>query len=215
MNLDLQTLASMTRPPRYIDHVRGADWATLWYDSGVELVHEPDVSPLPMLMPKTGQAPRDTLINAVINADLDTLRAELAMDASGINDPLPIDRGAQGRTLLHFAAKFHGEAAKGHCRNDKLRQMALEHITHALLQAGADPLAEDDYGLWPMTYSHGRSPSCLRDRINRAAQEGAFHAACGEGHARHNRQEDGTFKTERSKRVRRPAKAKMAKEHVA
>lgn len=44
--------------------------------------------------------------------------------------------------MLHFAAKFHGEAAKGHCRGDKLRQLALEHIilVSALGRAWPDPL---------------------------------------------------------------------------
>ena len=182
MNHDIQALAAMTRPPRYIDEVRWSDWSTNWYESGIDLVHIPDESPLPTLVPKTGQSPREALIAAVIHADLDALRAELAIDASGINDACPRDRGSRGRTLLHFAAKLHGEAAQGHCREDKRRQLALEHITRALLEAGADPLAKDDYSLWPMTYSHGRSPACLRERINRAAQDGRFPVRDGAGH---------------------------------
>jgi hypothetical protein len=181
MNYDLQTLASMTRPPRYIDQVRGSEWSTLWYDSGIDLVHDPDVSPLPTLVPKVGRPPREALIKALINADLDVFCSELAIDASGINDALPRERGSRGRTLLHYAAKLHGEAAMGHLREDKRRQLALEHITSALLHAGADPLCEDDRGLWPMTYSHGRTPASLRERISRAAHEGRFPVRDGVG----------------------------------
>lgn len=174
MNHDVQALAAMTRPPRYIDDVCWSDWASLWNESSIELVHSPDKSPLPPLVPMKGQPPREALIKALVDADLHALRAELALDSSGINDPLPRERGSLGRTLLHFAAKFHGEAAKGDSREDMLRRLAFEHITSALLEAGADPLKVDDYGLWPWTYSHGRSPACLRDRSHRAASEGHF-----------------------------------------
>lgn len=175
MNQRLQTLAAMTKPARYIDDVVRFDpWTSMWRDPTLDLTRIPDVSPLPPLVLKTGAAPREALIHAIVDADLDALRAELAQDTTSINDAMP---AAKGRTLLHLAASLHGFAAKGNSAADKMRRLALEHITSALLDAGADPLAEDELKLYPATLSHGYTPACLRDRMTRAAREGRFNTS--------------------------------------
>lgn len=177
MHTDFHALAAMTRPAAYIDNTREVrPWAALFIDSRYELMHLGDESPLPSLAPLVGHPPSEALIRAVVEADLDALRAALAADSSGINDPIP---ETQGKVLLHFAARFHGQAAQGQSHAEKVRRLKLEHITRALLDAGADPLAEDDLKLRPATYSHGHTPACLRDRQFLAARDGRFHTSSG------------------------------------
>lgn len=175
MNHHLQTLAAMTTPARYIDDVRWAHpWAALWQETSIELEHIVDSTPLPEPVPVTGEAPREALVRAVIDADLDALRVELAVEVTGLNDAIP---GTEGKTLLHFASRLHGQAANGHSQRAQVRRLALEQITRALLEAGADPLAKDDHDIYPATYSHGNTPASLRDRMVRAARDGRF--KCG------------------------------------
>ena len=148
-------------------------WADPYaYNPKAEIVHPIDTSPLPGIVPRTGDAPREALVNAVVSGRLDVFRQELQASTKGLNDAI---EGSKGKTLLHVAARMYSLFARDQRQCGRARAERFEQITAELLKAGANPVQRDGEqggGHFPMgTYTEGYAPACLRERMIREAAE--------------------------------------------